>query len=152
MKCEQARELIAAWREGWLPAEWATAIDGHVRSCCRCQESVRADRKLCTLLSELSQVEAEPPSLEHLLAATLPARRRLPRWIMAPALAAASASAALLWITAVRPGGGRQPSVAIRSEVTPSAARIAHLMMAAAQPGSDPNRAIIVYYSIRTEP
>lgn len=144
MNCREVQEKIVARREGWLPAAEAEALDAHVASCEACRRVWAADEKLAVALGRIHAVPVSVPSWHEVREARL-ARRpsTLPKWLLAPALGAAAASVALLWLT-----WQHSPSSTVRSEVAAiellrDTAPAAHMMMTASDPTSDPNRLVL---------
>lgn len=146
MKCDKVRDKIVARRSDWLKPREAAEFDEHVAHCAECRRQVDADLRLCEALDGVASVSVTTPTWSQVRAAHAPARRPFARWILAPAIGAAAASTALLWIAVYGPRSGDLPIAGASRDSQITTARQAHMMMAASDASGDPNRAIVAWY------
>jgi len=147
MRCAEVREKIVARKEGWLKAAEEAAFDAHIAECADCRQEMEIDTRICTVLDTVAERDVPTPAWSEVTRDARRSERRLPRWMLIPALGAAAASAALLWLTTIAPVHVPSRAPTASPEVIAAAASDAHMLMAASQVGADPNRAIVAWFS-----
>ncbi len=147
MNCAEVQDRIVHRREGWLSRDEAASVDSHLAECENCRRAYEADGQLRAALERLPEREVPAPSWRQVVAARGPSRPSAPRWLLIPALGAAAASAALLWITMFVPRATAPSGVNVAADSLSDAARQTHMLLAASDLGSDPNRAIVAWRS-----
>lgn len=146
-RCAGVREKIVARKEGWLSAAEEAAFDAHIAECSDCRKEMEIDARICAVLDTVAERDVPAPAWARVASKAGTSQRRLPRWLLVPALGAAAASVALLWLTTVTPIRSPSHAPAASTETIAAAASDAHLLMAASQVGADPNRAIVAWVS-----
>jgi anti-sigma factor RsiW len=169
--CDQIRRDIVAYRSGWLDQTRAAAIAAHLDSCAECVAELQRDERLQTALASMEREAPRPVTWAEVAAARGGATER-PRFAWRPALglsgavAAAALTVALLAIrphgVVVHPTNGANPatvrSPGTRDHVSPgqpvddgsqaTSPLVAHSMISAGAATGDPNRDIILMYTV----
>ena len=101
MSCLKIGDLYA-YLEGELTPVQKENIEGHLNSCPRCREALAERRLLSEAASSLPDLEIPADFTERVMAAIVPAKRRLPVWLVAAA--AGLSSLMLLLLVAVISG------------------------------------------------